>query len=807
MDIQSQIDDLFAPKPEVVEESFPEVVKEEKKRKEYVRVKIDDDIFGDLTGGDLQDLTEALEDVQEAIDVKKADMGEVITDFRNSDAPQFKGKSDKKKQQMAIAAKLNAESYEERLMNTVVSQITKNAKNENLQLKEVPELNEERIKNLETQLLQVRQLFHEATMVSGIGQGGDGQTPGSGEVKLSRMDDVSTDGLEVGDTLVWGGVNGWVPGTSGVDASDVVSSILPGVGIDVAGTIPPGKGDVTIALDASIGDLNDVNVNSASEGQAIVYQAGGWVAAGVTTNQVDLTNPQGNPFNIQYPRYTTVSPFNVYTTQEDANQLFGALIEDLDDRVGVIENATKPGTYLGQEDVTDPNNEPNTGELNQGDYFIHDGPTGSLWGTGDQVENGDSVIWNGTTWEIISTTTTLSQLGDVVISGATTGQMLVYNDTNSRWYNETVDIPNVFIDTVMPAGQGEKDGDFWLKSDTNILHMYNSIWTVVGGGASSSIGPNPPADPQAGALWVDTDDYNLYTWDGQQWIDLTGGAGGDAAYVTLGDLNDTLDTVNFNINEVQNNLNVGILALDQTHLRITPQTPLLGTLTTESSLTFRDTNNPGSGEHQINVTEGNALKIRASDVGGAQRTFIDIKNADQNGGDGTDDGYRMKLYHVADPTGPQHAATKAYVDSQVSDGIPVGSIMIWMNSDAPPGWFKLQGGSFNINDYPLLHTYLGNTGDYTSGKLPDWSGYFPGEWGGSNGTGQLNTKQGYRTGQPSGGPPKSSHQFNDGHQDTANKAGGTHFADVPTRKVEINQGWDDVTRPNTILVHYIIKHD
>ena len=50
-----------------------------------------------------------LEPVQEKIDLKKADMGEVITDFRKSDAPQFKGKSDKKIQKMAIAAKLEAE--------------------------------------------------------------------------------------------------------------------------------------------------------------------------------------------------------------------------------------------------------------------------------------------------------------------------------------------------------------------------------------------------------------------------------------------------------------------------------------------------------------------------------------------------------------------------------------------------------------------------------------------------------------------------------------------------------------------------
>ena len=45
----------------------------------------------------------------EKMDLKKADMGDVITDFRKSDAPQFKGKSDKKIQQMAIAAKLEAD--------------------------------------------------------------------------------------------------------------------------------------------------------------------------------------------------------------------------------------------------------------------------------------------------------------------------------------------------------------------------------------------------------------------------------------------------------------------------------------------------------------------------------------------------------------------------------------------------------------------------------------------------------------------------------------------------------------------------
>lgn len=52
-------------------------------------------------------------EITEKIDIAKADMGDVVKDFRKSDAPQFKGKSDKKKQEMAVAAKLATEETEE----------------------------------------------------------------------------------------------------------------------------------------------------------------------------------------------------------------------------------------------------------------------------------------------------------------------------------------------------------------------------------------------------------------------------------------------------------------------------------------------------------------------------------------------------------------------------------------------------------------------------------------------------------------------------------------------------------------------
>lgn len=48
-------------------------------------------------------------ELEEKMDMSKADMGDVIKDFKKSDAPQFAGKSMEKRRQMAIAAKLQAD--------------------------------------------------------------------------------------------------------------------------------------------------------------------------------------------------------------------------------------------------------------------------------------------------------------------------------------------------------------------------------------------------------------------------------------------------------------------------------------------------------------------------------------------------------------------------------------------------------------------------------------------------------------------------------------------------------------------------
>lgn len=48
------------------------------------------------------------DDLNEKMNMKKTKMGDVITDFQKSDAPQFKGKSMEKRRKMAIAAKMAA---------------------------------------------------------------------------------------------------------------------------------------------------------------------------------------------------------------------------------------------------------------------------------------------------------------------------------------------------------------------------------------------------------------------------------------------------------------------------------------------------------------------------------------------------------------------------------------------------------------------------------------------------------------------------------------------------------------------------
>ena len=183
---------------------------------------------------------------------------------------------------------------------------------------------------------------------------------------------------------------------------------------------------------------------------------------------------------------------------------------------------------------------------------------------------------------------------------------------------------------------------------------------------------------------------------------------------------------------------------------------------------------------------------------------------------------QTKIWNVVE-TNDTGAVPRSYVDAKVAEaggGVPVGSIMIWMKTGAPDGWFKLQGGSFDVDAYPLLHAYLERTHGYTSGTLPNWSGRYPGEWGGHLNY-DLGRQVDYETARPKT-PFTTDNPGNHTHRYGNNAYGGgatnsAHDARNTSAKYETNAngahthtitgGGDSTTRPRTIVVHYIIKHD
>ena len=137
------------------------------------------------------------------------------------------------------------------------------------------------------------------------------------------------------------------------------------------------------------------------------------------------------------------------------------------------------------------------------------------------------------------------------------------------------------------------------------------------------------------------------------------------------------------------------------------------------------------------------------------------------------------------------AVPKSYVDQKVASsggGVPVGSIMIWLNSAVPDGWFKLQGGNFDTSVYPKLHTYLLATDGYTAGKLPDWKGRYPGEYGDHLAGVPIGRKLGQQTAQPSGGAPKNNADIPTGATRTFTATGNTNAYSNGLGRVSISEG-------------------
>ena len=192
-------------------------------------------------------------------------------------------------------------------LSNYVSLLNKNKVNEDVV--KTPE--EQRFDKIEQRLDKMSRSIVENTIVSGIGQGGDGQTPGSGEVRLNRLDDVDMNGLENGQSLVWDREEGkWKPGSS-AGGGDVIVSPYPPTGDNI-----------------QIGDLwfneGDLTLN--------IWTGDEWITVNGATNTREVALVNALPVARQVYADLTgiiIDPAD-YQTQEDYNILVARMIQELD---------------------------------------------------------------------------------------------------------------------------------------------------------------------------------------------------------------------------------------------------------------------------------------------------------------------------------------------------------------------------------------------------------------------------------------------------------------------------------------------
>ena len=289
MDINSQLNELFDPKIEVIDEPKPT----QKPIQEDFEIEGLDELFGIKSEEEVIVEEVIPEPIKEEASYKPIDLNAYVTDDFVDLLIEASRKGEVElvelKEEVAPEPEIESEPIKPRTLMDDYSD-TLGAISKKLKVEELV-TEEDRLTSLETQLIQVRQLFREATMVSGIGQGGDGQTPGSGVVKAKDLDDVSLDGIQLGDQLVWDG-NQFVPGSG------------DGTRPPIIGELPPTEHPDFIGPD---NDLKEGDHWIDDNGSLHIYYDDQWNMVTVYSHQVlpsidapyNISTPNGQTFNNQ----------------------------------------------------------------------------------------------------------------------------------------------------------------------------------------------------------------------------------------------------------------------------------------------------------------------------------------------------------------------------------------------------------------------------------------------------------------------------------------------------------------------------
>ena len=257
-------------------------------------------------------------------------------------------------------------------------------------------------------------------------------------------------------------------------------------------------------------------------------------------------------------------------------------------------------------------------------------------------------------------------------------------------------------------------GQVWFDKTTNALKVYNG--TVFKTVSSTTVSASTPSGPDTGDLWWDTTNAQLKIYDGSAFVVIgppyTSSQGKSGAIVETITDNGASDHVTVGL--WTNNNQVGIISKDA---EFTPQASVTGFSTIKPGLqlssTISDVKLQGTATDSDalgGISSANFLRSNASDstsgvlsilndtglvVGvdsdltiGVSGANVQVKNVTSDGdilfnvNDGgvdtlamTIDGATSRVLLAGDPTTSLGAATKAYVDTQVS-GVSGSSISV-----------------------------------------------------------------------------------------------------------------------------------
>jgi hypothetical protein len=405
-------------------------------------------------------------------------------------------------------------SFTSMFIDNAASQISRHT----IQAHEEPEklpLNEERLLQFEKELQHMKQLFKESTMVSGIGQGGDGQTPGSGEVNLAKLDDVNLNGMKPGDTLIWDG-NQFVPGTPNVEEEVDLYVQFASVSVEWI-------------------DGYGVDTGTIEDTQEIIVQY-----------YLMVDKEEGSD-------YTTYHEYDLYATNNW--KTIDKLTADEIDAIGHEAETDTSTIFRG---VLDGNTGPNTHPdlkvrltaVHTSNEIVRDTSDAySPWVVGEFKESPDITTRDVILVNAPDKSERYSRVLGRVVDGT-------FRQEDANLLNlEVIEQlnkakPNIYLQPLIPDPSKFNDsniGDLWIN-DTQQLFTWTGLkWEEVSAKSNvyfQSDEPDMVDGEDIGALWVHEYTYDMYVWNGVSWVELGNTAsGGGGGGVTQDEFQQLIDRV------------------------------------------------------------------------------------------------------------------------------------------------------------------------------------------------------------------------------------------------------------------------